>query len=130
MKISNFLVAGIVGGIVDFLLGWLFYGMLLSSYYPSSESMDLKYIALGCLFFGFTMSYIFVRWGQIRTLLLGMQAGAFIGLLLGLALSFFKMAETQNHDFEFFAVDLAVKIITAGLIGGAIGLVNGRMLKN
>lgn len=130
MKVSNFLVAGIVGGIVDFLLGWLFYGGLLSAYYPSSESMDLKYIALGCLFFGFNISYIFVRWGQIRTLLLGLQAGAFIGLFLGLALSFFTMAETQNHDLEFFAVDLAVKIITAGFIGGAVGMVNGAMSKS
>ncbi len=28
MKTKNFLVAGIAGGIVDFLLEWLFYGII------------------------------------------------------------------------------------------------------
>jgi xanthine/uracil permease len=37
MKTKNFLVSGIVGGIVYFLLGWLFYGFLFKDFFPPQE---------------------------------------------------------------------------------------------
>jgi len=36
MNTRKFLIAGISGGIVYFLLGWLIYGMLLNDYMRSS----------------------------------------------------------------------------------------------
>ena len=37
MNVKNFLVAGFVGGIVDWLLGWLFYGIIFKSIYGGAE---------------------------------------------------------------------------------------------
>ncbi len=37
MKTKNFLVAGLAGGITDFLLGWLFYGIIFKDTFPQPE---------------------------------------------------------------------------------------------
>ncbi len=58
MNFKNFLIAGIVGGIVNFLLGWVFYGMLFKDLYPEDENTNLTLIFLGCITFGLFMSYI------------------------------------------------------------------------
>ncbi len=42
MNVKNFIVGGIVGGIVDFLLGWLFYGMLFKDIFPESPDMKIE----------------------------------------------------------------------------------------
>jgi hypothetical protein len=34
MNVKNFIIGGIVGGIVNFLLGWIIYGMLLKDFFP------------------------------------------------------------------------------------------------
>ena len=42
MNAKNFLVSGIVGGIVNFLLGWLFYGILFESQFLVSSNGRFK----------------------------------------------------------------------------------------
>ena len=37
MNVKNVSVSGLVGGIVNFLLGWLFYGMLFKDSFPQPE---------------------------------------------------------------------------------------------
>jgi len=36
MKTKNFVVSGLAGGIADFLLGWLFYGIIFNNILNSS----------------------------------------------------------------------------------------------
>ena len=54
MKAKNFIAAGLAGGIVDWLLGWLFYGFLFKITFPQPEetSKSMVLILLGCLVFG------------------------------------------------------------------------------
>ena len=54
MKTKNFLISGIAGGIVDFFLGWIFYGMLFKDSFPQPEesSNAMVMIFLGCITFG------------------------------------------------------------------------------
>ncbi len=40
MNTKNFLIGGIIGGVVFFLLGWLFYGYLLTEFFYNNESID------------------------------------------------------------------------------------------
>ena len=89
MKMKNFLVAGIVGGFVDFLLGWVFYGMLFSDLYPEGENMNLGFIALGCLTYGLFMAYIFTKWAGIKHASTGAKAGAVIGFFYALSMNFY-----------------------------------------
>ncbi len=129
MKTKNFLVSGIVGGIVYFLLGWLFYGILFKDFVPqpseeSSESMIL--IFLGSITFGLFLAYIYTKWGQITTAATGAKAGAVIGLFLGLFWNFFSAA-MSGMDYQYFGIDMIATIIMSAITGAVVAAVNGKI---
>lgn len=129
MKTKNFLVAGIVGGIVDFLLGWLFYGIIFKDTFPQPEegSETMIFIFLGCLTFGLFVSYIYTQWAQISTAATGAKAGAIIGLFVGLYSNFFNMAMNSEAVLNLAALDVVISVVMSAIIGAVIGLVNGKM---
>ena len=130
MKAKTFLVAGIVGGIVTWLLGWLSYGIILADFFPQPEvsTKTILFILLGCLTFGLFLSYLYNRWAQISTAETGARAGAFIGLFLSMLYNFFKMATQQEITSEMFATDLGITIILTAITGSVIGGINGKMI--
>ena len=126
MNLKNFIIAGIVGGIVDFLLGGIFYGMLFKDLYPQTESTNFTFIMLGCLLFGFLISYIFIKLAGITNTMTGLTAGSVIGFLNGLSMNFFMYSgmalNTQN-----MITDVVICIITGASVGAAVALVNGKL---
>jgi hypothetical protein len=130
MKFKNFLVAGLAGGITDFLLGWLLYGMLFMDYFGGTQPAHMEFIALGCLTFGFLISYIYVRWANLLTFGTGLRAGAGIGILMGLMHNFFDLSmKTDMINWERFAVDVAIGTVMGAIVGGVVAAVNGSMTK-
>lgn len=129
MKTKTFVVAGIIGGIVDFVLGWLFYGLIFANFFPKTDesTKSMVFILLGCLTFGLFLSYIFNRWAQISTAATGLKAGAIIGIFMGLITNFFKMAMQSNMSYERFGIDILISILLAAGVGAAIGFINGKM---
>jgi hypothetical protein len=130
MKTKNFLVSGVVAGIVYFLLGWLFFGILFKDFFPeqSDESAEnMLMIFLGCLTYGLFIAYIFTKWAQISTATTGLKAGAIIGLFTALFYNFFNMAMMSSATYEMFALDTAITIISTGIIGAIAGAINGKM---
>lgn len=129
MKTKNFLTAGIVGGIVDFLLGWLFYGIIFADTFPQPEesSQTMIFIFLGCITFGLFVSYIYTQWAQISTAATGAKAGAIIGLFVGLFFNFFNMAMGPEATLELAALDVGISVVMTAIIGAVVGLVNGKM---
>ena len=129
MKTKNFLIAGIAGGIADFLLGWLFYGILFIDTFPQPEesSETMAFIFLGCLTFGLFVSYIYTQWAQISTAGTGAKAGAIIGLFIGLFYNFFNLAMHSEITLELAALDVGISVVMTAIIGAVIGLVNGKM---
>ena len=129
MKTKNFLVAGIVGGIVDFLLGWIFYGILFKDSFPQPEesSNTMLMIFLGCLTFGLFLAYIFIQWAKISTFAAGAKAGAIVGLFVGLFFNFFNMAMSSDATFQMFALDVAISVVMGSIIGAVIAFVNGKL---
>lgn len=132
MKIKTFIIAGLIGGIVDWLLGWLFYGILLADFFPQpKESTKIMVCILaGCLVFGFFISYIFNRWAQISTARTGAQAGAIIGFFMGLNASLFNMALSKGVTYKMFAIDLLVSIVLAAIVGAVVGVLSGKLNEN
>lgn len=126
MNVKNFLVSGIVGGIVYFLLGGLFYQVLFPTIYPPSENEKIELIALGCLTFGLFVSYIFVKWANISTTKSGFIAGAVIGLFYGLSMNLFMYSGMQM-DVQKFATDVIINTIMGSLVGATVALVCGKM---
>lgn len=126
MNLKNFIIGGIVGGIVDFLLGWVFYGMLFKEIYPPSENQNLTFIFLGCLTFAFFVSYVFNKWAQITTFSTGAVAGAIIGFFYGLSMNLFMYSNMPFNPTNM-ALDLAINIAMSTFVGGAIGFVSGKL---
>ena len=129
MKTKNFLVSGIVGGIVDFFLGWIFYGMIFKDSFPQPEEStnSMVMIFLGCITFGLFIAYIFTKWASISTVTTGAKAGAIISLFIGLAMNFFNLAMDSTAAMQTAALDVAIGIVMGAIIGAVIGAVNGKL---
>ncbi|HWR94717.1 MAG TPA: hypothetical protein VN192_05920 [Flavobacterium sp.] len=126
MNFKNFLIAGIVGGIVNFLLGWVFYGMLFKDLYPEDENTNLTLIFLGCITFGLFMSYIFNKWAGITIPLTGLKAGAIIGLFNSLGMNFF-MYSSRTLVIENIAIDVIISTIIGAIMGTFVAFTIGKM---
>lgn len=125
MNAKIFLVSGIVGGIVDFLLGYLFYGILFKDFFPQNESMNLLFIFLGCMSYGMFISYIFNKWAGITIPFSGFKSGAIIGLFTSFIMNFF-MFSNMVVNYQHFALDIAVSIVLSGFVGTSVAFVNGK----
>ena len=129
MKTKTFIVSGLVGGIVDWLLGWLFYGFVFANFFnqPEESTKSMVFILLGCLTFGLFISYIFNRWAHISTATTGVKSGVIIGLFMGLITNLFRMAMETDMTYERFGIDIVISIILAAAVGGVVGVINGKM---
>lgn len=127
MNLKNFFVAGIAGGIVYYLLGWLFYGIVFFDYFGGEMPVNMAFIALGCFSVAFLISYVFVRWGQIATISTGLKAGTGLGLFLGLMSNFFANTMTATPNYEHMGADIVIMIVNCAITGAVVGLVNGKM---
>ena len=132
---SKVLVATVIGGIVNFILGYVIYDLLLGNFYGSHtggssvmrEIPEMWAIGLGCLAYAATLALVFDRWAGIKTIRTGAQAGAWIGLLSGVAYSAWRYAETYSYDgpMMIFVEGVTMAILSA-LTGAAIGWWLGR----
>ncbi|MCZ8196756.1 MAG: hypothetical protein O9267_04045 [Flavobacterium sp.] len=129
MNAKNFIVGGIVGGIVDFLLGWLFWGILFADFFPATDEskMNMLFIFLGCMTFGFFISYIFSKWAHIATAVTGASAGAVIALFMSLFHNFFYYGNNLTPDYKVLIMDVALTVVCGAIVGSIIGFVNGKM---
>ena len=127
MKVKSFLVAGIVGGIVDFLLGWLFYGILFKDTFPMTGKENMLFIFLGCMSLGFMMSFIYTSVASINIWSSGLKKGAIIGLFLALYTNFFMNANSTTINYNTTGLDVAITVVMTSLLGAVIALINGKL---
>ncbi len=131
MSAKKFLVSGVVGGIVCYLLGWLLYGIIFMDQFPIKEGevMNMTMIALGSLIWGSFVAYIFVKWAQISTWQTGLQAGAIIGVFLGLYWNFFYnvMKATADINWQVVGLDIVITVVITAITGAIIAVVVDKM---
>ena len=127
MNVKNFIVGGIVGGIADFLLGWLFYGILLKDTFPMEGTQNMTFIFLGCMSYGFLISYIFSHGETISKCVPGIKMAAGIGLFTSLAVNFFDNMTKETIDIKLMSIDVVTSIVLLGLVGAIVAVVNGKM---
>ena len=127
MNIKNFIIGGIVASIIHFILGGIFYQVIFPNLYPAKEQQpNISFIVLGCLFFGFLISYIFVKWANITKISTGFIAGAIIGLLYGTSMNFFMYSNMPFNAQNFFT-DIFVNVIISASVGAAVAFVNQKI---
>lgn len=126
MNTKNFITGGIIGGIVNFFLGWIFYGMLFKDLYPQTGNENLLFVFLGCLTFGFLVSQITINWAKAKDFSSGTKIGIIVGLFYGLSMNFF-MYSSMKVNYENMAIDVIINIVSTGILGGVIASINGKL---
>ena len=126
MNTKNFITGGIIGGIVNFFLGWIFYGMLFKDLYPQTGNENLLFVFLGCLTFGFLVSQITINWAKAKDFSSGTKIGIIVGLFYGLSMNFF-MYSSMKVNYENMAIDVIINIVSTGILGGIIASINGKL---
>ena len=126
MKIKNFLITGIVGGTIDFLLGWLLYGLLFRDQFPG-EMPNILFIFLGCMTFGFLVAYIFTKGMPITKFASGIVSGAVIGFFLSLWSNFFMRSNSLNVDYQNMILDIIISIVTGAIVGASVAFINDKL---
>lgn len=130
MNVKNFIVGGIVGGIVDFLMGWLIWGIALKDTFPPPEGSgpeNMLFIFLGCMSFGFLISYVLSQGEVISTYMAGIKMAIGIALFMSLSIGFFKDMYSETIDFKLLAIDIVASVVIAAVVGAAVAVVNGKM---
>jgi hypothetical protein len=137
MNSQKFIVGGIVGGIVFFLLGWLIYGMLLKDFMATNFSSAMRADAdtiwwaliLGQLAGGFLLAYVIGKAGATSA-----AAGAGVGFIVGLlvCLSYdltIYGVSTSITSLKGLAADVAASALMGAVVGGVVGWVMGMSKK-
>ncbi|MBK8968059.1 MAG: hypothetical protein IPM36_15615 [Lewinellaceae bacterium] len=136
MTTNKILLAGLIGGVVAFILGFLFYGMILSDFFVSNmgsatgvirgdDEMQWGPMIIGHLAYGLLFAVIFGRWANISTFVTGAKAGAVIGFLVSLAHAMIQLGSTHLSNMTGTLADVGVGTLlsagTAGVVGWFLG---------
>lgn len=135
MSTQKILIAGVAGGVVFFLLGWLLYGTLLMSFFEgqmggasgvNKDPMEFWALIVGNLTWGILLAVIFGRWAGIKTLNTGAMAGAVIGLLASMSWDLTMYGTTNLSTLTGVIVDVLVMTVMSAVAGAVVGMVLGR----
>ncbi len=129
MNVKNFIVGGIVGGIVDFLMGWLVWGILLKDTFPQEPGAveNMVHIFLGCMCFGFLISWVFSQGEGISNMAAGIKMAVGIGLFMSLCTNFFMNMTNETMDYKLVAIDVIASMVLSAAVGAVVAMVNGKM---
>jgi len=126
MNTKFFLVSGVIGGIFNFLLGWLFYGIVFKDMFQEGENMNLMFTFFGCLTYGLFIAYVFTKWAGITNPFIGIKAGAVIGFFTSLSMNFF-LYSNRTVNYQSMILDIVITIIISSVMGAVIAFINGKM---
>jgi len=137
MNTNKILLAGLIGGAVSFLLGWLVWGVVLADFMKSNgggatgvAKPESDYIwwamIVANLAGGLLLALIYGRWGQISTFVTGAKAGAVIGLLMSASYDMLWFGMSNIMNLNATLVDILASTVVTALIGGVVGWFLGR----
>lgn len=135
MNTKNFLIGGIVGGVVYFLLGYLFYGNLMMQYFkdhPGSatnvdrtmEQFQWWALILGNIVSGFLLAYVFSKSG-VASLFSGLITGGILGFLISCSYDLIMFATTNITSKHAMLADVATFTVMSALTGAVVGAIMG-----
>lgn len=130
MNIKKIVVAGLAGGILDWILGAIFWGALGATLFetPQPSDMNMTLITFGCFTIGFLIAYICIGLANITTAVAGIKVGAVLGLFNSLMANLFTYAyDASKISIHDFIMDIIVQIICFSLVAALVAYINGKM---
>ncbi|MDP1727836.1 MAG: hypothetical protein Q8M15_13710 [Bacteroidota bacterium] len=132
MNLNKILLGGVVGGVLYFLLGWLFYGVLAADYYAANtnqcmmkpmEQMNMLAMILSNLAGGFLVAVI-LDWAKAADMMAGAKIAGIAGLLMCLSfdLSFYSMS-TMYSNITVLIIDVIAWSVMTAVVGGVVAMV-------
>lgn len=139
MNTKKILIGAIVGGIVYFLLGYLFYGKLLTDFFAKNagsatgvnRAMDQFVwwsLIVGNLFMGLLLSYVFVK-SNVRSVSAGLTTGFVVGLFSSASYDFVAYATSNLMNTTGLLGDVATFAVMSAIAGAVIAWVGGMIGK-
>jgi len=134
MNSNKILIGALTGGIVLFLTGGLFYGVLLKDFMADNagtasgvmkDSPDLLWLIIGNLAYGYLLSIILGVWANKTTWSDGAKFAALIGLLMAIFFDTMMYATTNLYNMTLMITDIATMTVMSAIGGAAIGYVLG-----
>ena len=128
------LVAGIASAVVFFLLGWLFYGILLMDYFTANsvqyaglmkETPELWAIAIGNLCWGLAIAYILSKSG-VTAAAKGFAVGFIVFLLMSAGFDFVMYGTENLYPAKIIGIDALINAVMGGISGAVAALILGR----
>ena len=135
--IKKLILATLAGSVVQFLLGWLIYGLLLANFMNSNTThyeglmKDMNtgsfmiLIFLSGLVMSFLITYIFQRWAKFDKFFVGLNAGFLIGFLTALSYDLYFLASMNMFSISATIVDVIANTVVVGIVGAVIAWVLG-----
>lgn len=133
MNTGKIILAGLIGGIVAFLLGFITFAFLLEDFFLSNSGTaegvtrgdDVLMIPLifGHLAWGLLLAYILGKLSHIDSFVKGTLVGAIIGFLGVSAADLIQFGTTNMANFQGTIVEILCLTIISGIVGGTIGWV-------
>lgn len=135
MDTAKLVVAGLLGGVISFFLGWLVWGILLMDYFSShttnpqvarsSENMVFWALIAGNLVFGFLHAYILYK-ANVKTPGSGAILAGTIAALMALGFDLMMYAQYDLFDLSIVLPDVLASAVVSAIVGAAIGWYYGR----
>ncbi|HEV7643276.1 MAG TPA: hypothetical protein VGO50_04970 [Pyrinomonadaceae bacterium] len=133
MKFGTILAA-VAGGLVMFLLGFLFFGILLANFFAEytvkyqglmKDPPEISLIFLFNLVWAWLIAFV-MEWSGISTITGGVKAGAAImfALILGVNLQYYAFMNLHTSIVPL-VVDVLVVTVMGAVAGAVIALVLG-----
>jgi len=135
--INKLLLATIAGSVVQFLLGFLIYGLLLAGFMDSqtihyeglmkdmNSGSFIVLIFLSGLVMSFFISFIFQRWAKFEKPFMGLTAGMFMGFCVSLSYDLATYSMMNLMTTGALIVDVVTATIMTGIVGTVIAWILG-----
>ncbi len=132
MNTGKILLAGLIGGIVVFMLGFLTFAFLLEDFFVANagsaegvvrEDMLMIPVIIGHLAWGLLLAYILGKLSNIDTFSKGAVSGALIGFLGSCTVDLIQFGTTNLTNLTGTLTNMLCLTIISGVVGGIIGWV-------
>ena len=132
------IVSGLLGGLVFFLLGGLFYGFLFAGFFSDHipEGMEvvgkepvMPLILIADLFLGLFFAYVFDTWTRVCNFTEGAWFGLALALGFAIYYTFIYSGTTHLVETASAIVDVSISGVSGALGGGVVGHLLGKMTK-